>query len=71
MGLFEEKNSSQKSRDTVPLNGYCYKSVLPTSRNFCCKTQKWPQKNLSGRENPWSNFMQKFQKMAEKAPYFL
>jgi hypothetical protein len=29
--------------------------MLPTGRNFCRKTQKWPQKNPSGRENPRPN----------------
>jgi hypothetical protein len=40
--------------------------VLPTGRNFCSKTLKWPHKNLSGRENPRPNFLQICQKMAEK-----
>jgi hypothetical protein len=44
--------------------------VLPTGRNFCRKTQKWPHKNLSGRENPQPNFLQICQKMAEKGPNF-
>jgi hypothetical protein len=44
--------------------------VLPTGRNFCRKTQNWPQKNLSGRENPRLNFLQISQKMAEKEPNF-
>jgi hypothetical protein len=24
-------------------------TVLPTGRNFCRRTQKWPEKNTSGR----------------------
>jgi hypothetical protein len=44
--------------------------VLPTGRNFCRKTQKWSQKNLSGRENPRQNFLLICQKMAEKGPNF-
>jgi hypothetical protein len=45
-------------------------AVLPTGRNFCRKTQKWPQKNLSGRENSRPNFLQNYPKMAEKGPNF-
>jgi hypothetical protein len=45
--------------------------VLPTGRNFCRKMQKWPQKNLSGGENPQPNFRQNFNKMGEKGPNFL
>jgi hypothetical protein len=45
--------------------------VLPTGRNFCRKTQKWPQKNISGRENLRPNLMQISQQMAEKGPNFL
>jgi hypothetical protein len=48
-------------------------AVLPTGRNFCRKMQKWPQKNLSGRENPQPNFKQNFKKIGkigEKGPNF-
>jgi hypothetical protein len=44
--------------------------VLPTGRNFSRKTQKWPHKNLNGRKKWRLNFMQMFQKMAEKWPKF-
>jgi hypothetical protein len=40
-------------------------------RNFGRKTQKWPQKNISGRENPRPNFMHISQTMAEKGQHFL
>jgi hypothetical protein len=46
------------------------KPVLPTGRNFGRKTQKWPHKNLSGREKLRPNFWPIFQKMAEKWPNF-
>jgi hypothetical protein len=45
-------------------------AVLPAGRNFGRKTQKWPQKILSGRENPRPNFWQICLKMAEKGPNF-
>jgi hypothetical protein len=32
--------------------------LFPTVRNFCRKKQKWPQRNLSGRENPQPNLIQ-------------
>jgi hypothetical protein len=45
-------------------------AVLPTGQNFGRKTQKWPHKNLSGRKKWRPNFLQIFQKMAEKWPNF-
>jgi hypothetical protein len=33
-------------------------SVFPTGRNFGRKTQKWPHKNMSSRENPRPNIRQ-------------
>jgi hypothetical protein len=45
-------------------------AVLPTGRNFGRKTQKWPHKNLSGRNNLRPNFWQIIIKMAEKWPNF-
>jgi hypothetical protein len=45
-------------------------TVLPTGRNFGRKTQKWPHKNLSGRNNLRPNFWQIIIKMAEKWPNF-
>jgi hypothetical protein len=39
---------------------------LPTGRNFGRKTQKWPNKNLSGWKRQRPNILQIFQKMAEE-----
>jgi hypothetical protein len=44
--------------------------VLPTGRDFGRKRQKWPHKNLSGRKKQRPNFVQIFQKIAEKWPNF-
>jgi hypothetical protein len=41
-------------------------TVLPTGRSFCRKTQKLPQKNIGGRENPRPNFLQICHQTAEK-----
>jgi hypothetical protein len=43
-----------------------FQSVLPTGRNFGRKMQKWPHKNLSGRNNLRPKFWQIIIKMAEK-----
>jgi hypothetical protein len=45
-------------------------TVLLTGRKFGRKTQKWPCKNLSGRKKQRPNFLQIFQKIAEKCPDF-
>jgi hypothetical protein len=45
-------------------------SVLPRSRNFGRKTQKGPKKIVWGRESLGPNFLQNYQKRAEKGPNF-
>jgi hypothetical protein len=60
----------KRKEPTSPILLRGIQPVLPTGRNFCRKTQEWPQKNLSGRENPRPNFLRIGQKMAEKGPNF-